>query len=324
MTLVRGEKKMSAAPLKVEGSGDWLTDILDAMDGEDIHAMEMAEQLELKDEVLFSLEAQNPGEAGAVDVVDKVGGDAGCDAGSKQRERDTQNSTVVHETRTELNGKLKRSEREKRRRDALNDHFMGLSVLLEPRLTEAVKTDKATILTEAAKVIKALRQQLQVKSDSLNEVTEKNAALTKEWERILQDKHKLEYQLACFPMGSQRRAERPVGCPRHIIDAIPKIEFGGDEWKVQGRGDMEMEECSVCIDSFEPGEVLCSLPACQHVFHEDCIEEWLVQNTTCPNCRESLVQGEGEGGDVESGQREPGGHGRGHGCERGCDLGSRA
>ena len=189
---------MSAAPLKVEGSGDWLTDILDAMDGEDTPAMEMAEQLELKDEVLFSLEAQNPGEAGAVDVVDKVGGDAGCDAGSKQRERDTQNSTVVHETRTELNGKLKRSEREKRRRDALNDHFMGLSVLLEPRLTEALKTDKATIVTEAAKVIKALRQQLQQKSYSFREVTEKNSALTKERESILQDKHKLEHQLACF------------------------------------------------------------------------------------------------------------------------------
>lgn len=190
---------MSAAPLKVKGSRDWLADIFDAMGSVDIPAMEMAEQLELKDGVLFSLETQNPGETGAVDVVDTVGGDAGGTyAGSKQSERDTQNSTGAHEPRTESTGKMKKSQREKRRRDALNDHFMGLSALLEPGSTEALKIDKVTIVTEAAKVIMALRRQLQEKSDTFKEIAENNAALMKERESILQDKQKIEYQLACF------------------------------------------------------------------------------------------------------------------------------
>ena len=108
-----------------------------------------------------------------------------------------------------------------------------------------------------------------------------------------------------FPMGQQRRDQRPVGCSRPVIDAIPKIEFGSEEWNARGRGDKEDEACSVCIDSFERGEVLCSLLTCQHAFHKDCIEGWLAQNTTCPNCRASLVPVEGDEGDEESGQRRP-------------------
>jgi len=186
---------MSAAPaplVKAKGSDDWLADFFDVMDGEAIPAMEMAEELLLKDEVLLSLGAQ--GEVGAVDWVD--GGDSSNDGGNKKRGRDSQNSTGVPGTNSD--GKMKKSQREKRRRDSLNDHFMGLSALLEPGWMGALKTDKATIVTEAAKVIKALRQQLQQKSFSFKEVTEKNSALTKERESILQDKYKLEHQLACF------------------------------------------------------------------------------------------------------------------------------
>ena len=200
---------MSAAPaplVKAKGSGDWLADIFDVMDGEAIPAMEMAEELLLKDEVLLSLGAQ--GEVGAVDWVD--GGDSSNDGGNKKRGRDSQNSTGVPGTNSD--GKMKKSQREKRRRDSLNDHFMGLSALLEPGSTGALKTDKATIVTEAAKVIKALRTQLQQKSDSLREVTENNSALTKERESILQDKHKLEHQLACF-MSSMPFASPMIAGP---------------------------------------------------------------------------------------------------------------
>jgi len=186
---------MSAAPaplVKAKGSGDWLADIFDVMDGEAIPAMEMAEELLLKDEVLLSLGAQ--GEVGAVDWVD--GGDSSIDGCNKKRGRDSQNSTGAPGTQSD--GKMKKSQREKRRRDSLNDHFMGLGALLEPGSTGALKTDMATIVTEAAKVIKALRQQLQQRSYSFKEVTEENSALTKERESILQDKYKLEHQLACF------------------------------------------------------------------------------------------------------------------------------
>ena len=31
------------------------------------------------------------------------------------------------------------------------------------------------------------------------------------------------------------------------------------------------------------------MPTCQHVFRKECIDEWLAQHSTCPNCRASLL-----------------------------------
>lgn len=49
-------------------------------------------------------------------------------------------------------------------------------------------------------------------------------------------------------------------------------------------------QCSVCIANFEPGEVLRQLP-CLHVYHKDCIDVWMHQHDTCPNCRTRLTAG---------------------------------
>ena len=191
----RQGSKMSATGatlVKADGSGDWLADIFDVMDGENIPGMEMAHELVLKDEVFDALEAQ--GEVGAVDVS-KVDGGVSSDL-SKKRGREEHNSSGRPENGS--NGKMNKSQREKRRRDALNNHFMGLSGLLDPGSTVALKTDKATIVVEAARVIKQLRAQLQQKAESLHDVTATNETLTKARESILQDKHKLQHQLSCF------------------------------------------------------------------------------------------------------------------------------
>jgi hypothetical protein len=44
--------------------------------------------------------------------------------------------------------------------------------------------------------------------------------------------------------------------------------------------------CSICIDPFEAGGNGHQLP-CGHVFHTDCIGEWLNVQHICPNCRRS-------------------------------------
>ena len=105
--------------------------------------------------------------------------------------------------------------------------------------------------------------------------------------------------------GGARRRSAPRGCPRAVVDAIPRVVFGSEEWD-SGKWSAEDESCSVCIDAFERGETLLCLPECQHAFHKDCIEGWLAQNTTCPNCRASLVSAEG-GEDVEAARGGRGG-----------------
>lgn len=60
-----------------------------------------------------------------------------------------------------------------------------------------------------------------------------------------------------------------------------------------GLGGMEEEEekepCSICLQEYEPGEKVRHLP-CQHVFHRDCVDEWLLgESRLCPMCKRSVV-----------------------------------
>ena len=51
--------------------------------------------------------------------------------------------------------------------------------------------------------------------------------------------------------------------------------------------DSDLFSCTICIGDFEEGETLRRLP-CNHVFHTSCIDPWMEQHTTCPNCRRGL------------------------------------
>ncbi|XP_035226789.1 E3 ubiquitin-protein ligase RNF103-like isoform X2 [Stegodyphus dumicola] len=51
------------------------------------------------------------------------------------------------------------------------------------------------------------------------------------------------------------------------------------------KGMLEFRECSICLESYRYGEILCGLP-CGHNFHMNCIMSWLSRdNHCCPICR---------------------------------------
>ncbi|KDD76012.1 hypothetical protein H632_c397p1 [Helicosporidium sp. ATCC 50920] len=79
------------------------------------------------------------------------------------------------------------------------------------------------------------------------------------------------------------------GLSAEALAALPRVPFQGDE----------QEQCSVCCCEFEPAEEVVALP-CAHVFHAECIQEWLLRSKRCPLCHvevdEGGAPGRGQGG----------------------------
>lgn len=50
-------------------------------------------------------------------------------------------------------------------------------------------------------------------------------------------------------------------------------------------------KCVICLEPYKYGEVICSakIKSCGHIFHADCIQQWLKQNDDCPLCRVKLI-----------------------------------
>jgi hypothetical protein len=55
--------------------------------------------------------------------------------------------------------------------------------------------------------------------------------------------------------------------------------------------DGELEQgvrCAICLDRLEQGDVVGDIP-CEHVFHKDCLKDWLRKKNRCPLCQRSDV-----------------------------------
>ncbi|KAJ1401897.1 Zinc finger, RING-type [Sesbania bispinosa] len=54
-----------------------------------------------------------------------------------------------------------------------------------------------------------------------------------------------------------------------------------------GRHDIvrSCNECAICLEDFEVGQFCQVFPVCNHIFHSDCIDNWLQKKSTCPICR---------------------------------------
>jgi Ring finger domain len=51
------------------------------------------------------------------------------------------------------------------------------------------------------------------------------------------------------------------------------------------------KECSICMEQFEKDDIVSWSPTttCLHVFHHECIKEWLLYHDNCPYCRVTVL-----------------------------------
>jgi len=72
------------------------------------------------------------------------------------------------------------------------------------------------------------------------------------------------------------------GLPSFLINSIPTSTPQG-----MGLSDGEggLCHCSICVDEIDATATVFKLKCC-HVFHQDCLREWLEKKNECPVCRQ--------------------------------------
>ncbi|KAK6280107.1 hypothetical protein POUND7_020374 [Theobroma cacao] len=73
---------------------------------------------------------------------------------------------------------------------------------------------------------------------------------------------------------SMQEALKPLPTMKESIQALKKVKVEGDT----------AQECMICMEQLSSRIEVTSMP-CSHLFHGDCIQEWLNTSHKCPLCR---------------------------------------
>ena len=63
------------------------------------------------------------------------------------------------------------------------------------------------------------------------------------------------------------------------LNRLKQCKFNKNEAEIRNK------TCSICLNDFSDGENLTRLPECDHLFHNDCVIDWLKGHLICPYCR---------------------------------------
>lgn len=78
-----------------------------------------------------------------------------------------------------------------------------------------------------------------------------------------------------------------AGLKRELLKQIPVVVYKSDV-NVFGT------ECPICLMEFDEGQKVRLLPRCNHGFHLKCIDLWLLSRSSCPTCRQPLLDDDDE------------------------------
>ena len=83
-------------------------------------------------------------------------------------------------------------------------------------------------------------------------------------------------------MSQQQSLSYPNNKIRMSASSVQR-SFGGTNSSRNNNFDC----CSICLEEFQDNEIITVLPQCLHLFHTNCIGEWLLvrKSDTCPLCK---------------------------------------
>jgi hypothetical protein len=97
------------------------------------------------------------------------------------------------------------------------------------------------------------------------------------------------------PQQEQSSTDKQHGVPPASFDAMTNLA------RLRLRGiDEDNQECLICAEPYEIGCVVTSLP-CGHLYHSNCVTDWLCRRCTCPVCRYEIPT---DNADYEAGRQE--------------------
>ncbi|CAM8999715.1 unnamed protein product [Rhodiola kirilowii] len=87
-------------------------------------------------------------------------------------------------------------------------------------------------------------------------------------------------------MGSTER-----GATDDQISSLASWRFKEDNGDIENvNSEKEETECCICLAKYKDKEEVRQLP-CSHIFHLNCVDQWLKIISCCPLCKHQLQRG---------------------------------
>ncbi|KAK9167938.1 hypothetical protein Syun_000078 [Stephania yunnanensis] len=80
-----------------------------------------------------------------------------------------------------------------------------------------------------------------------------------------------------------------TGLKKRALRRIPVVVYGSASAATAAAAGTATD-CPICLGEFVGGEKLKVLPKCNHGFHARCIDTWLGFHSSCPTCRNSVLE----------------------------------
>lgn len=96
----------------------------------------------------------------------------------------------------------------------------------------------------------------------------------------------LEKILTCKPFTQDvLKVSKPQEDDKDIEEGLNVIEESATSDKATHRD----VTCAICINDYEEGEEIIMGNSCPHMFHQECLLQWLYEHDDCPTCRKDMV-----------------------------------